>query len=437
MAIALSLLFLLLLYCLVALFSCMETVFTSASYSWLREQAERGDARGAQACQLMDQAGAFLGTVLFGSNLVSITITTLFRTLLALTMLNSGVLSLRLHGWPGWENWLTTLIVTPTVLLFGEMIPKAIGRNYANSLALVLVQPLSVANRLFKPFVRSLDWLSGRLARLLTGRELDVRRGHITRDDLRLLAEVATEQGLVRKEAGDMLQVVLGLDSKPIETLMVPLVDVRSLPLTASIAELEAAGTQSGFSRFPVFDGRVDEIVGIVSLRHCLYERPAGINDADASKKAQTITPYVKRQVLFVPESKSVSELLYELRYQHIPMAMVVDEHGVVVGLVTVEDLVAEIVGGIHDARNPESVLIRALSPGLFECDGKADIRDIEEQLGFTIANQGFETAAGLVLKLAGRIPKVGDLFPYENWLIEVLELRRHRIVKLRFTRKK
>ncbi len=436
----LGLLFLLLLYGLSALFSCMEIVFTSASYTWLKERAERGDLRGAQACRLMDQGGAFLGTVLFGNNLVNISITTLFRTMLALAILNADLLKLlpsSLRVWSGWENWLTTLIVTPTMLLFGEMLPKAIGRNYADQLALVLVRPLTIANRLFKPFVFSLDWISGRLARLLTGRELEVHRGRVTREDLRLLAEVATEQGLVRKEAGDMLQMVLGLDAKPIETVMVPLVDVRSVPLTATVAELEALGAQTGFSRFPVFDGRVDEIVGIVSLRQCLYDYPVRMNENTARMDAQKITPYVNRNVLFVPESKSVSELLYELRYQHIPMAVVVDEHGGVVGLITVEDLVAEIVGGIHDARNQESVMIRVVSPQHFECDGKADIRDIEEHLGFTIANQGFETAAGLVLKLAGRIPMAGDRFSYENWLIDVLEVRRHRVVKLCFTRKK
>jgi len=439
-ALLLSLLFLLLLYVLSALFSCMETVFTSASYAWLKERAERGDPCGAQACRLMDQAGAFLGTVLFGNNLVNITITTLFRTMLALAILNADLLALlpsSLRVWSGWEDWLTTLIVTPTMLLFGEMLPKAIGRNHADKLALVLVRPLTIANRLFKPFVVSLDWISGRLARFLTGRELEVQRGRVTRDDLRILAEVATEQGLVRKEAGDMLQMVLGLDTKPIETVMVPLVDVRSVPLTATVAELEALGAQTGFSRFPVFDGRVDEIVGIVSLRQCLYDQPVRMNENTARMDAQKITPYVNRNVLFVPESKSVSELLYELRFQHIPMAVVVDEHGGVVGLITVEDLVAEIVGGIHDARNQESVMIRVVSPQLFECDGKADIRDIEEHLGFNIANQGFETAAGLVLKLAGRIPKAGDRFPYENWFIDVLEVRRHRVVKLRFTRKK
>jgi len=436
----LSLLFLLLLYCLSALFSCMETVFTSASYTWLKERAERGDSRGAMACHLMDQAGSFLGTVLFGNNLVNITITTMFRTMLALAILNADLLTLlpaSLRVWSGWEDWLTTLIVTPTMLLFGEMVPKAIGRNHADQLALVLVRPLTMANRLFKPFVLSLDWISSRLARLLTGRELDVHRGRVTRDDLRILAEVATEQGLVRKEAGDMLQMVLGLDTKPIETVMVPLVDVRSVPLTATVADLEALGAQTGFSRFPVFDGRVDDIVGIVSLRQCLYDQPTRISENHARMDAQTITPYVNRNVLFVPESKAVSELLYELRYQHIPMAVVVDEHGGVVGLITVEDLVAEIVGGIHDARNQESVMIRVVSPHLFECDGKADIRDIEEHLGFTIANQGYETAAGLVLKLAGRIPQAGDRFSFENWFIDVLDVRRHRVVKLRFTRKK
>lgn len=436
----LSALFLLLLYGLLALFCCMETVFTSASYAWLKERAERGDRRGTMACELMEHSGAFLGTVLFGNNLVHITVTTLVRTMLVLLLVNADGLSMlpeSLRAWTGWEDGLTTLLVAPTMLLFCEMIPKAIGRNHADQLALVLVRPFALANRLFRPFVKSLDWISGRLARLLTGQELHVHRGRVTRDDLRILAEVATEQGLVRKEAGEMLQMVLGLDTKPIETVMVPLVDVRSAPLTASIADLEALGAQTGFSRFPVFDGRVDDIVGIVSLRQCLYDQPLRNGDDAARLQSQKITPYVNRNVLFVPESKSVTELLYELRYQHIPMAVVVDEHGGVVGLITIEDLVAEIVGGIHDARNQESEMIRVISAQHFECDGKTDIRDIEEHLGFTIANQGYETAAGLVLKLAGCIPKAGDRFNYENWTIEVLDVRRHRVVKLRFTKKK
>lgn len=433
-----TLLLLLALYALASLFCCIETAFTSVNRTLIQNLATRGDRRAQLVLRMLDRAGEFFGTVLLGTNLVHVSITTLVRSVVVIALVRTEAFQAVLAFWhvgDGGKNLLTSVLVTPTLLLFTEMVPKAIGRSHADQLSLALVRPLDWSRRVLRLPVLALDRISGVIARAICQSHGPQPRGQVTREDLKVLAEVAMEQGLVRKEAGNMLQTVLELDTKPIETVMVPLVDVQSVPLTASVADVEALAAQTGFSRFPVYDGRVDEVVGIVSLRQCLYEQLPR-EDQDAGQRAVLgIAPFVNTQVLFVPESKSVSELLDELRYQHIPMAVVVDEHGGVVGIITIEDLVAQIVGGIHDARNQESSMVKPLAEGVFECDGKADVREIEDYMGLVIDNQGYETAAGLVLKIAGRIPKAREHFTYANFDIEVLAVRRHRIMKLRFQR--
>ena len=435
-----TLLLLAVLYALASLFCCIETAFTSVNRTLIQNLAARGDRRAQLAARLLDSAGEFFGTVLLGTNLIHVTITTLVRSTVVLAIVRTDAFQALLAFWQrggsGGEDILTSLLVTPTLLLFTEMVPKAIGRNHADTLSLALARPLDWARRALRLPVIVLDRISGAVARAVCQSQKLPARGQVTREDLKILAEVAMEQGLVRKEAGNMLQTVLELDTKPIETVMVPLVDVQSVPLTASVADVEALAAQTGFSRFPVYDGRVDEVIGIVSLRQCLYEQLPS-EDQDQEKRASLgIAQFVNTQVLFVPESKSVSALLDELRYQHIPMAVVVDEHGGVVGIITVEDLVAQIVGGIHDARNQESAMVKPLAEGGFECDGKADVREIEDYMGLEIDNQVFETAAGLVLKIAGRIPRVHEHFSYAHFDIEVLAVRRHRVMKLRFQNK-
>ena len=435
-----TLLLLAVLYALASLFCCIEAAFTSVNRTMLRNLAARGDRRARLAAKLLDSAGEFFGTVLLGTNLLHVTITTLVRSTVVVAIVQTDAfqafLSFFKPSGSGYEDLLTSLLVTPTLLLFTEMVPKAIGRNHADTLTLVLARALEWARRALWLPVSVLDRISGIVARVICKSQEQQERGQVTREDLKILAEVATEQGLVREDAGNMLQTVLELDTKPIETVMVPLVDVQSVPLTASVADVEALAAQTGFSRFPVYDGRVDEVIGIVSLRQCLYQQLPSEDQNPEKLASQGIAQFVNTKVLFVPESKSVSALLDELRYQHMPMAVVVDEHGGVVGIITVEDLVAQIVGGIHDARNRQSAMVKPIAEGVFECDGKADVRELEEYMGMTIDNQGFETAAGLVLKIAGRIPRVNEHFTYGDFDIEVLAVRRRRIMKLRFRNK-
>ena len=138
---------------------------------------------------------------------------------------------------------------------------------------------------------------------------------------------------------------------------------------------------------------------------------------------------------MFVPESRSVSGLLHELRYQHTPMAVVVDEYGGVVGILTLEDLVEELVGELHDERDRPAAVMAMLEGGAFECDGKTSIEVLGDALGFVIDREGFDTAAGLLLKLAGRIPAEGERFRFDDYEIEVVKVVKHRLARLRFRR--
>jgi CBS domain containing-hemolysin-like protein len=215
--------------------------------------------------------------------------------------------------------------------------------------------------------------------------------------------------------------------------MMTPLVSVRSLPVTATIAEAEALVADCGHARFPVFADRVDEIVGTIDVRALLFRR-----SQDSQLTDQTgIAPFVERDALFVPESKSVVDLLSDLRYRKTHMMVVVDEHGGVTGIVTIRDLVEEIVGEIQDERDQPGTSIEQTGDETFECEGRLDVRELFEHLGISLESNGFETAAGLVLKLAGRIPREGETFAVDGYDATVLAMDRHRIERLRFVRRR
>jgi len=402
-----------------AFFSGSETAITSMNKVLLRDRAEQGDRRARLIVRLFQRTERFLGTTLVGTNLAVVTSTTLAELLIS--------------RWtrPGWESVTNTLVMTPLILLAGEMLPKSVARAYADRIAPALARPLRLAQWVLMPLV----WMAGRLAGLIADRlgspDPAHRSGFVTRDDLRTMAEIAAEDGVVDKTAGAMLQALFDLDRRPVSSVMTPLVEVRSLPVTATIQEVERLSVRTGLSRFPIFRDRVDNIVGVVDLRAVLC-RNRNPSDSGADRP---LRPFVRTDVAFVPENKSAGSLLHELQYQDLPMAIVVDEHGGVVGIVTAEDLIEEIVGEIHDERDRPEKGITQVGETAYECDGRTELRELRERLGIEIEAGDFQTTAGLVLKLAGRIPRVGETFRLNGYEVEVLKIEGRRVARLRFRR--
>lgn len=416
-------------------FSGSETVYTSTSKAFIHDLARRGDPRASLIRDMLARTERFLGTTLTGTNLAMVAATSLCQMIVLNHIMPSPAFQAFTAAVPvpwNWEYVLNAFIMTPSVLIMAELVPKSIGRAHADALALALIRPLRFAERLLAPVSWTVCRVAGFLASWAGGPVQNAFRPAVTREDLKAMAVMASEQEVVPDVVGSILQTVFELDRKPVSTMMVPLVDVVSVPLEATVGDIERLSVETGHAQFPVYSGRIDEIIGVVSLRHLLYEASTQGGDLPAGTP---IGPYVRRQVMFVPESRSVSGLLHELRYQHTPMAVVVDEYGGVVGILTLEDLVEELVGELHDERDRPAAVMAMLEGGAFECDGKTSIEVLGDALGFVIDREGFDTAAGLLLKLAGRIPAEGERFRFDDYEIEVVKVVKHRLARLRFRR--
>ena len=228
-----------------------------------------------------------------------------------------------------------------------------------------------------------------------------------------------------------MMQSLLELDKCPVETAMVPLIEIRSLPDTAEVGDALRESADSGFQHLPIYHERVDCIVGVVNCRDLLAHLSEG--DSEEQFLRRPLKPFVTKKLLYVPESQPVNATLEELRRSSLTMAIVVDEYGGMTGMVTVEDLVEQIVGNLNDEREAEYYRVLRVSPDAFLCSGRMEIGVLEEYLGITIPNTGFETAAGLVLKLAGRIPSPGEKFLYRQIQITVIQVENHTVKRLKF----
>jgi len=424
-AIVLLILALCVLCCLAAeaFFSGSETAIISADRTQLRAAARRGDQRAALAGLLFEKAEALLSTTLVGTNLAVVTATSLATLVVGHALERWGIAQ-------SYEGTVTTLVMAPLILIFGEIVPKSIARGNANTIALRIAAPLRWAQGIMHPLVALASRLTEAALALLGSRPTG-SSPFVTREELMALAEIGEEHGLIVSGERRMIQSVLELREHPVSAVMVPLVDMASLASDATGADLEELAARTGFSRFPVYGGRADNVVGVVSLIDLLE---ASSEDESA---ASPIAPFVAGDVSYVPETKSVGELLRELRYSAMPMAIVVDEHGGVVGLATTEDLVAEIIGRIRDERRGGPDALAAADGSGFECDGKMDIEDVVERTGLAIGHEGFETVAGLVVKLTGRIPQAGEAVELGPWRIEVLAATPRRVTRLRFVRKR
>lgn len=428
MTTAILLILFLMLLGLSAFFSGSETAMTSANRTWVHELASKGDGRARLTSQFLQNGDRLLGITLVGNNIVNVCLTTIGSILLT-TLLIDRIAVLRSN--PSWHEWINSLILTPIILICGEVIPKALGRNKSTGMALLLARPLRLSEILLKPAVVATSWIARLLSPQPKGHDELSAGARVTREDMKVIAEIAAEQGLVNKEAGEMMQSLLELDKCPVETSMVPLIEIRSLPDTAEVGDALRESADSGFQHLPIYHERVDCIVGVVNCRDLLAHLSEG--DSEEQFLRRPLKPFVTKKLLYVPESQPVNATLEELRRSSLTMAIVVDEYGGMTGMVTVEDLVEQIVGNLNDEREAEYYRVLRVSPDAFLCSGRMEIGVLEEYLGITIPNTGFETAAGLVLKLAGRIPSPGEKFLYRQIQITVIQVENHTVKRLKF----
>ncbi len=395
--------------------SAAETALTSISRIKIKNLVEEGDTAAQQIERLFAEPNKFLTTILVINNVAVIVASTL-ATLLAISISET------------WGDLVSTLLIAFIVLIFCEITPKTAAVQNPERWARVLVNPVRGAVWLLTPVIWLLSKITSFLVRLFGGQ---VRRygPFVTEEELRMLVAVGGEEGVIEEEEREMIHSIFELGDRPVREIMVPRIDMVTLEGEDSLEDAVNLIMQGGQSRIPVYEDTIDNIIGVLYAKDLLHHLRQGNLQAK-------VRDFVRR-AYFVPESKKLDDLLHELQHQRIHMAIVVDEYGSVAGLVTIEDLVEEIIGDIQDEYDKEELLYEQISDHEYIIDAKISIEDFNELLGTKLTDQDYDTLGGFVYTQLDKVPSVGDVVTYDDLTLTVLSTRGRRITKVKVIRSK
>jgi CBS domain containing-hemolysin-like protein len=396
-----------------AFFSGIETGLISLNRIALRRREEEGDRRAEVLSRLLQRPERLLATILVGNNLVNVTATIILL-----------VWTTRLLNSPEKAEWITPLVLTPLLLILGEILPKTTFRHKADVLAPVFAYLLKAVVFLFSPAVTVLTGITDRLAGFLGNEER--RSPFMNREDIRLLFLEGEKGGTIEKDERELIHGVIDFGTTTVREVIVPRIDVVAVKDTATWEEVCEVFETHGHSRLPVYRDKIDQIVGMVYIFDLMR--------AKNPPEGGSITEFV-REVPFIPESKRIQELLQEFRQKQMFMAIVVDEYGGTAGLVTLEDLIEEIFGEIRDEYDAKELPGTNLGEGLFVLDARMHTDEAEELLEIEFPDGEYETVGGFIFEQLARVPRKGESFQYESYQVTILDATDRSVTRVRFKR--
>jgi len=403
-----ELLFLIVLLMLSGFFSSAETALTTANRIRIRTQAERGDKNARILLKILDQPDKMLSVILVGNNIVN-----LYASSLA-TTLTIHVVGSRAVG-------IATGILTLLVLVFGEITPKTVAAHSADSMALKIAPVIRFLMIVLTPLVIIVNALAGAVMKLLrTDRENT--KETMTEEELRTIVQVGHEEGVIEKEEQQMIDNVFDFGDTIARDVMIPRIDMTWIPEDADYDTVLSTFREDKYTRMPVCRDSADTVVGIINVKDLLLrdpDKPFRIADC-------------MREPLFTHERKKTSELMREMRKNYTNIAIVLDDYGVTAGMVTMEDLLEEIVGEIRDEYDTdEEKSIRRTGDGEYAVEGDVRIQELNETLGLDLSSEENETVGGLVVELLDHLPETGESVAMGNVRFTVREMDKNRIGKL------
>lgn len=320
---------------------------------------------------------------------------------------------------------LQVIVVSTVLIIFGEILPKTIAMRSSNKFANSVYYPLRFFIILLYPLTLLLNGINKLVLKLVPKEE----KPFDTEEELEILAELGEEKGSLDEEESDMIRSIIKFDDKTVREIMTPRVDMLSLPSNSSIDDAMDLISNKQFSKIPLYKDNIDEVNGVIYAKdlvpYLIGSRP--------NVKLKSIS----RDVYFVPEQKPIDDLLNDFKEKKISLAIVVDEWGGTSGLVTLEDIVEEVMGEIRDPYDIENSPVSKLNNGSFIVDGKISIYDLEEEIeGMSFPeDRDYDTLGGLILDSLEDIPKEGELVIHDEWRIKVLDLDGNRITKVQISK--
>ena len=409
-------------------FVAAEMALVSARRTALQSAADKGSAGARAALKLLDDPNRMLSTLSVGITFVGFTAASLaavtFEAPLAQALRAIGITWVTPMA-SGVAVFLVTITITYVTLVLGELAPKRLALDRATRIAQAVARPVTWLATALTPII----WVLGKSTDVVARWLLGVRGGGsahgVSEEEIRLLVR---DQGTLLDEEKRMISEVLEIGDTVAREIMVPRVDVSMIEDTVSVGGALPSFASTGYSRVPVFHDDPDTVVGVALLKDLLGPIASGDVDRPLAEYA--------RPPLFVPETKPILDLLQEMRGSHNHMVVVVDEHGGTAGIVTIEDIVEEIVGEIADEFDPDHRYIESVADGVWAVDGRLPVEDANENFGVAVPeSEEYDTLAGWVLSELGHIPVVGERVSADGAEVRVEAVRRRRIARLRVTK--
>ncbi len=397
-----------------AFFSASETAFFSANKVKIRRLVEEGNKRAILTRRLMDQPARLISTILIGNNVVNIGATALATTL-----------AISIFGSTG--AGVAVGVMSVLILVFGEITPKTLAARRAETFSLRVSRLLNLLGKLLAPIIYVFNLLTNALVRLIDG---PGKENHlITEEELRMLVNVGEEEGFIDEDEREMIDSIFEFDDTLVREVMIPRIDIVAVNVTETLENVIKLVIKMGHSRIPVFDETVDNIIGLIYAKDILQVF------VEPSPEKRTLQKLM-RSAYYVPESKKVRDLFAELRKEKVHMAIVLDEYGGTAGLVTIEDVIEEIVGEIQDEYDQEEKAVERLSDGSLLVDARTPIYEINELLEIDLPDDEFETISGWVFHNLGTLPDEGQEMDIGDIHVKVEKITGRRIGKLHLWKK-
>jgi len=409
----------------VAFFSSSEAAILSVNRIRVRNLAEKGDRRALALQKLKESHDRLLGTILLLENFLIIIASSIW------TVMAGHWLEARHMATPAGLLG-ASLIMTFVIVAFGEIGPKTFGATHAEGYSLGVSRLMALIVKFAGPLVGLFTFITNNLIRL-TSRAFKIasipHSPFVTDDEIKMLVDVGQEEGTIEADEHEMIHGVLDLGDTTVREIMVPRIDMVCIPADSTLAAAIATAIDSGHSRIPVYRETSDNIVGILYVKDLLLlltkrDRPHHLP-----------TAYV-RPATYIPESKRIDDLLTEMRRMKIHMAIVMDEYGGTAGLVTIEDILEEIVGDIQDEYDVEEDLpVQHQADGSVVVDGRLPIDEVNDLLDATLPTEEFDTIGGFVVGQLGRAPAPGEEVRYDRLRLVAEEVEARRLVRVHIFR--
>ena len=407
---AIQIIFLIVLIMLSAFFSSSETALTTVSSVRIRTLVEEGNKRAAILEKVVENKGKMLSAILIGNNVVNLSASALTTSFVINTFGNAYV-------------GLGTGIITLLILIFGEISPKTMATVKAEKIALRFCGIVNVLMKILTPVIFIVNFLANSFIRL-TGTDPTAKTETITENELRTIVDVSHEEGVIESEERWMINNVVDFGDAQAKDIMVPRIDMVLASEDVTYDELMEIFRENMFTRVPVYRDTTDNIIGIINMKDLLFykqENPFRIHD------------YL-REAYFTYEFKKTSELFMEMRQNSVSLAIVLDEYGATAGLITLEDLLEEIVGEIRDEYDEDELKsIQAISEREYRVEGSLKLDDLNEALGLSLSSEDYDSVGGLIIGVLDHVPTAGESITKDGirFVVEAMDKNRIAWVKM------